>query len=141
MTSVPQHRSPLETVAALYSLFGEGRLEETFEFMDPEVVLSEPGDAARIPWAGEFRGHDGLKRFYNALAEALSTIEIDPASMELLPVGRDQVLALGSERGVSAATGRTYETRSAWLWTVREGRIGRLTAFHDTAAMEAALRP
>ena len=26
------------------------------------------------------------------------------------------------------------------LWTVREGRIGELTAFHDTAAMEAALR-
>jgi len=115
-------------------------LDETFDLMAPEVVVNEPGDAAHIPWAGEFRGHDGLRRFYDGLAEARSTIEIEPGSLELLPVRNEQVLALGTERRISAKTGRSYVTRSAWLWTVREGRIGELTAFHDTAAMEAALR-
>jgi ketosteroid isomerase-like protein len=134
------HETPLEIVATLYHLFNEGRLDEKFDLMAPEVVVNEPGDAAHIPWAGEFRGHDGLRRFYDGLAEALSTIEIEPGSLELLPVGNEQVLALGTEGGISAKTGRSYVTRSVWLWTVREGGIGELTAFHDTAAMEAALR-
>ncbi|MEZ4584861.1 MAG: nuclear transport factor 2 family protein [Gemmatimonadales bacterium] len=134
-------QSPIDVVRTLYRLFGEGRLEETFELMSPEVVLHEPGDAELIPWAGEFVGHEGLRRFYGGLASALSEISIDPASLRLVPIGADEVLALGTERATGAATGKSYESRSAWHWTVREGWITGLTAFHDTAAMEAALRP
>ena len=82
---------------------------------------------------------EGLSRFYEALGTALDTIEIDPASLVLSPVGTSQVLALGTERATSAGTGRAYETDSAWLWTLEGGRITGLTAYHDTAAMAAAL--
>ncbi len=132
--------SPLEVVGTLYRLFGEGRLDDTFDLMSPDVVLKEPGDPELVPWAGDFVGHEGVRRFYGGLASGLSQIEIDPASLELLPVGTDQVLALGTERGTSSATGKSYETRSAWLWTVKRGRISGLQAFHDTAAMEGAMR-
>ncbi len=132
--------TPRDVVAELYRLFSAGRLEETFKLMDPDVVLIEPGDPDIIPWAGEFRGHDGLRRFYDGLGEGLSHIEIDPDSLRLIPIGGNRVLALGTERGTAARTGRQYETRSAWIWTVRQGRISHLIAFHDTAAMAAAMR-
>ena len=108
--------------------------------MHADVILDEPGDPDVLPWAGTFHGHEGLRRFYDRLGAGLREIEIDPESLELIPVGVDQVLALGTERGVFASTGQPYVTKSAWLWTVRDGRIAALRAFHDTAAMvEAAL--
>lgn len=133
-----EERAPVETIQRLYRLFGEGRLEETFDLMHPDVRLHEPGDPERLPWAGTFEGHVGLRRFYDALGSSLSAIEIDPSTLELLAVGPDQVLAIGTERGVSSASGRSYSSRSAWLWTVEAGQIRSLQAFHDTAAMTEA---
>lgn len=52
-----------------------------------------------------------------------------------LDVESGRVLALGTERGVSAATGRPYATSSAWLWNVHASRATEMLAFHDTAAM------
>ncbi|MGE0553639.1 MAG: nuclear transport factor 2 family protein [Gemmatimonadales bacterium] len=46
----------------------------------------------------------------------------------------------GRERATGAATGKRYESRAAWHWTVHEGRITGLTALHDTAVMQAAAR-
>lgn len=132
------NRNPTAVVASLYDLFGRGQVDETFDLMHPEVVLHEPGDPALLPWAGVHRGHEGLRRFYAGLAEGLSEITIDADTLEIHAVGEDRVLALGTERGVSASTGKPYETESAWLWTVRDGRITELRAFHDTAAMHLA---
>lgn len=132
-------RTASDVIDQLYRLFGEGRLDETLALMDPEVRLQEPGDRSVLPWAGEFVGHSGVIEFYASLGRGLSTIEIDGASLRLLGIGDDQVLTLGTERGTSAETGRTYVSRSAWLWTVQEGRITELQAFHDTAAMLAAM--
>lgn len=128
-------QDPIDVVTKLYRLFGEGRLDETFELMHTDVVLREPGDPEVLPWAGTHEGHDGLRRFYGGLGEGLTEIAIDPESLQLCRAGDGGVLALGRERGVSSATGRAYETESAWLWTVRDGRISELRAFHDTAAM------
>lgn len=141
MTETPPSHAPVDVVKRLYRLFDEGRLEETFALMASDVVLSEPGDAALLPWAGEFHGHDGLRRFYDGLAAGLSQIAIDVEALRYLEVGEDSVLVLGTERGTGAATGRGYATRSAWLWRVRDSLITQLTAFHDTAAMADAMRP
>lgn len=140
MSPRPVNPNPVEVVEELYRLFGEGKLEETLELMHPDVVLSEPGDVAVVPWAGEFHGHEGVRRFYQALADALTEVEILPDSLRLLGVGDRAVMAMGTERGVASATGKTYLTNSAWFWEFTDGRISRLFAFHDTAAMVEALR-
>ena len=139
--STSPNADPVRTVAELYRMFGEGRLEETFALMHPDVTLTEPGDPDVLPWAGHFQGHEGLRRFYEGLTGSLSEIEIDPDTLRLGRVDSDQVLATATERGTSARTGRSYETRSAWVWTVEAGLIRSLTAYHDTAAMIEALRP
>ena len=136
-----EQHAPEQVVARLYELFGEGRIEETFALMHPDVVIDEPGDPERLPWAGRFVGHEGLRRFYTALSESLSEIRIDPSSLTITSLPSGQVLALGTEHGVSAATGRRYVSRSAWVWTVAHSRIVALDAYHDTASMVSAMTP
>ena len=140
MSDEPPSSVPTQVVTELYRLFAQGRLDETFDLMSEDVVLREPGDPELLPWAGVFRGHDGLRRFYDGLGAGLSRIEIDADSLELTPLDERRVLAVGTERGTAAATGRVYQTRSAWIWTVEAGRITGLVAFHDTAAMAEAMR-
>ena len=132
-------RREIEVIQELFRLFGDGRLNDTLELMDPEVILREPGDASVVPWAGEFRGHKGVQAFYAGLAAGLSTVDIDPDSLQFMNVDGGRVLTLGTERGTAKGTGQSYVTESAWLWTVVEGRITELSAFHDTAAMSRAL--
>ena len=131
--------SDAQVVQQLYRLFSEGRLGETLAIMAPEVVLLEPGDPDVLPWAGRFEGHDGVHRFYEALAAGLSEIAIDPDSLSIRSLGDGDVLATGTERAVSRTTSKRYETQSAWVWTVRDGRVTHLRAFHDTAAMIEAI--
>ena len=133
-------RDPVDVVRTLYQLFSNGRLDETFALMAPDVTLSEPGDPALLPWAGRFEGHDGLRRFYEGLGTGLSEIAIDPGSLSVRAVTDEDVLVTGTERGVSRRTSKAYETESAWIWTVQDGHITRLRAFHDTAAMARAMR-
>ena len=140
MTNHVEALEGVEVVTELFRLFSQGRLEETFALMHPEVVMLEPGDPDVLPWAGEFRGHDGLRRFYAGLAEGLSHIEIESESLEVHALGDNQVLARGTETGTVAATGRSYTTGSAWIWTVEGGLIRGLRAYHDTAAMMDAFR-
>ena len=134
-----ERHTPSAVIAELYQLFGEGRLDETFALMDPDVRLVEPGDEEVLPWGGEFRGHEGLRAFYDGLARGLSHIEIDADTLEITDLGDGRVLVLATERGTASATGRTYESRSAWVWTVEDGRIVDMRAFHDTGAMAAAM--
>lgn len=130
---------PVEVIGRLYALFADGRLEETLDLVDRDVVLLEPGDPALLPWAGRFEGHDGVRRFYEGLGQGLSEIAIDPSTLVVRSAGEGEVLATGTERAVSRRTSKSYETHSAWLWTVRDGRVIRLHAFHDTAAMAEAM--
>lgn len=136
----PTSMSPVDVVRTLYERFGEGNLDATYALMHDDVQLNEPGDPAVLPWAGTFRGHDGLGRFYAGLGEGLSSIAIDPATLELHNVEGGAVLVLGTERGESKS-GRTYVSHSAWVWETADGKITRMTAYHDTAAMEAAFAP
>jgi ketosteroid isomerase-like protein len=134
-------RDPIEVVRTLYDLFSSGRLDETYAIMASDVVLFEPGDPGLLPWAGRFEGHEGLRRFYGGLAEGLTEIAIDPTSLSIQRISDTEVLATGIERATARRTSKTYETHSAWVWTVQNGRVTHLRAYHDTAAMALALSP
>ena len=87
----------------------------------------------------ELLEENGLTRFYEGLGSGLSEIAIDPESLSVRSLGDGDVLATGVERGVSSRTGKSYTTHSAWVWTVRDGVVTHMRAFHDTAAMHVAM--
>jgi ketosteroid isomerase-like protein len=108
------------------------------EIYDPEVEWDVSQAPARH-LLGEpyvFRGHDGLKNFFQTWYEAWA--EVKPDLEELRDLG-DQVIAIETTRGRGRTSGLDVELPHASVWTVRKGKITRVQWFATREeALEAA---
>ena len=86
--------------------------------------------------AGTYRGHEGVKEFFERLREGFDEthVEID----ELIDAG-DSVVLLCRIRNRGRSSGMTVEQPTGWVSEVREGRIVRSRVyFRPAEALEAA---
>jgi ketosteroid isomerase-like protein len=128
-------RSSLETVRELYGAFGRGDLPAILDLLDSDIAWEYPG-AKAVPWAGSFRGRDGVRRFFSAILEATDIEAFEPRSFV---AQGDAVVVLGFQRVRSKRTGRSYDAHWATAWTVSGGKITTFQEYTDTAAEAAAL--
>jgi ketosteroid isomerase-like protein len=129
----------VEIVRLAYDYVSTGRDAATvLEIYDPEVEWDISQAPARH-LLGEphvFRGHDGLRKFFQAWYEAWA--EVKPDLEELRDVG-DQVIAIETTRGRGRTSGLDVEITHASVWTVRKGKITRVQWFATREeALEAA---
>ncbi|MFH8366409.1 nuclear transport factor 2 family protein [Streptomyces sp. NPDC018031] len=104
-------------------------------YFAPDVVLHQ---ADALPYGGEWRGHEGMERFFRAMSETWESFEL--LEQEFLAVGEPTVV-LTRVRARARATGR--ELRFPILQTIgfRDGRIAEVRPFYwDTAAIADACR-
>src|SRR5262245_30188837 len=107
--------------------------EPLWELVDPEIelILDQMGLLA-----GTYRGHEGVRTFYERLREGFveSQIEID----DLIEAG-DTVVVMCRTRNRGRGSGMTVEQPLAYVAEVHEGRIVRLRVyFRQAEALEAA---
>jgi ketosteroid isomerase-like protein len=106
--------------------------EPQWELLDPEIewVIDPMGLLA-----GTYRGHDGVRTFFDRLEESFDElhVEID----DLIDAG-DSVVALCRVRNHGRTSGVSVEQPVGWLYRVRQGRIvsGRVY-FRPAEALEA----
>jgi ketosteroid isomerase-like protein len=94
------------------------------------------GDPDLLPWAGTFRGREGILEWRGRLVGALKYDAWEP----LLWVGAgDLVLEVAHARGHARETGRSYESDIARVWTFREGKVIRLMTYYDTLGYALAI--
>ena len=86
-----------------------------------------------------YRGRAGFVDFWDAFRAAWEDITIDVERMEDLD---DRVLTLGTFHMTGSGSGVAVEAESAWLHTLKEGRIVHLRSFAtwDEALTAAGLR-
>lgn len=128
----------VEVVQQAYAAIGEGDLPGLLGVMTDDVEIRFPGPS-EIPFAGTYRGHEGVGQFAKALVD---NIDWDARQFELraLIAQDDQVVVLGSERLTARPTGNSWETDWAMAWTVRDGKVALLHEFHDTGTIAEAFR-
>ncbi|HVF18985.1 MAG TPA: nuclear transport factor 2 family protein [Mycobacteriales bacterium] len=90
------------TVAAGYAGFGRGDLEPLLAALADNIVWTSYGDPA-APTAGEFRGRDGVNRYF----EGVGAIDITKFDVHTLIAEEDMVVALGNIDFTVKATGNT----------------------------------
>jgi ketosteroid isomerase-like protein len=106
--------------------------ESLWEVLDPEIewIIDPTGLLA-----GTYRGHEGVKEFFERLRESFAEthVEID----DLIDAG-DSVVVICRIRNRGIGSGMTVEQPVGWVYQVRKGRIvrGRIY-FRPVEALEA----
>ena len=127
----------LRVVQNLYAAFGGGDMPGILATLDEEVDWLFNGRTSDVPFAGHYRGHEGMLRFFGTVGPLVEIHEFGPTEVHTFG---DHVLALGHERVGVRATGKRFGTDWIHFFTVRDGKIVRLREYYDTATMAEAFR-
>ncbi len=123
----------VELIESLWDAFGRGDVEKV------AGGLAENGEVVfppSLPWGGTYEGPDA---FGDVLAEVVGSFAEFKAKPEMvLGADDDHVVVVANIRARSKK-GERLESRVAWVYRLREGKIVRAEAFPDTAAIVEAL--
>lgn len=127
----------LQAVQALHAR-EEGLLERTslFDLLAGDVEWFVLGSTEVLPWAGVFRGRDGVAEWMQKLDAHMEYEKFEP--VEFFADG-DTVIEVVAAGGRARATGRTFESEVVRIWTFRGAKAVRVRSFYDTGAYERAL--
>ena len=115
--------------------FNRGDLEAMLELIDPEVTLVP---VRALLEGGEYRGHDGVRRYFSDMEEDWESrrIEVD----EIVDLD-DGVLVLGTF-ALRGRSGTELSYPLAWHSRYRDGKLWRMQAYSDRdAALKALDQP
>lgn len=124
--------APADVVRSVYDAFERRDVPALLELFDREIVIRQSDE---VPWGGTYRGHDAALEFFGRLGARIETrVEIDR-----LIVAGDTVVENGRTCGHAVGTGRRFAIDETHVWRVRDGKVVRMEAYVDNAAMLAAL--
>jgi ketosteroid isomerase-like protein len=128
----------LEIIKAGFEAFNSGGPEGIIQFIHPEFEATTPPELASEP--DTYRGHDGVRRWFDSFYEVMDEIRWEPHSFEEAPGGR--VIADFTLHARGRSTGLEFGQHAVQVWTLRDGKaIG--VELHPTIeeAREAAAGP
>lgn len=125
----------LALVQSAYAAFGRGDLPALLACLSADVQWDHPGPSG-IPWAGAFKGREGVQRFFAGLA---ASVDFESFAPEAFIADGDRVVVLGRERARVKRNGQTYETAWAHAFELANGKIAAFREYTDTAGVASAL--
>ena len=123
----------IEALRDAYEAFNARDLDRLTGFFDPDAYWVP---TASVWGVGKtYHGHEGLAELLRDLASDWRLFESYPEDFR--EVG-DHILVLGRVRARRAADEHEFDSPTAWIWEMRDGRALRLQAYSDPAkALEA----
>src|SRR5438270_8720930 len=101
-------------VQQAYEDFVRGDIPAVLEALTEDVQWTMQGPSV-IPFAGTFRGREGIAQFFSLLFETLEFEQFEPRKF----IGQgDTVVVVGYERDVVKQTGRGFEGQWAHIYTL-----------------------
>ena len=124
----------VELARRAISGWNEWGIQALIESMDTEIEFHAPKESMN---PGVYRGHAGVRDYFERLAEVVSEQHIE--SFDVVDVDEDRVIAVVQLFGRTAHFEQEIEAKWAWLITVRNRKATRVETFTDRAqAFEAA---
>jgi ketosteroid isomerase-like protein len=127
----------VEIVRRCYGFLTDRDFSAVAELAHPDVVI----DLSRNVFnPATYRGRDGVRRWIEGVDEIWDDFQLEPE--ELIDAG-DIVFAAARISGTGRGSGVEAEMRIFAIWTLREGKVSRVTGgYRDRAeALEAAGLP
>jgi uncharacterized protein len=131
--------SNVEIVRSAYDAWNRGDFEAGARLFDPSIEWSTPPN---LPDAGTWRGEDEVRRGIGELLESFAELRVDVHELLAADDGRVVAIVRYSGRGMDTGVAVEGAGVDAQVWTVRDGKIVRVTMYSGTAdALEAAGLP
>jgi ketosteroid isomerase-like protein len=132
MPSATQTTSPLKVVEDLYHAFDSQDVAAAFGCFAENVVITQSDD---LPWGGTFHGLEEAADFFMTLTSHIQT----KVTVDRFIVAGDAVVETGRTEGTAVATGRAFSIAETHVFKVADGKITRMEAYVDNAAMLEAI--
>ena len=130
--------TPTAIVKDLYAAFERGDFEHIDGLLAADVLWTFHGPQHLIPYAGVYKGREGVRRFFDVVR---ATIDVRAIGQRQFVESGDTVAVVGWERSVARETGGEFAADWLHLFTVKNGRIAGFEEFTDSAAIVGALEP
>lgn len=129
----------IEIVKNIYNAFGAGKGDnlEVLNFVTDDISWELVGKREDVPYAGEFKGFDGVREFYRLVIETTEVIEF---RQDEFMTTEDKVIVLGFEHIRAKATGKEWKSPWIHVFWIRDGKCCKLREWYDTASMSEAFR-
>ncbi len=125
-----------QRVMQAYDMYRNKDIAGILAMVDPQVEWVGY-DSDYIPFAGSHHGKDEVAQFFQKLDAAQEVLRFEPRNF--IAEG-DKVAVTGTGSWRVKATGQSYDSPWAHVFTLRDGKIVRFEQFNHTAAAEAAYR-
>jgi ketosteroid isomerase-like protein len=129
--------SNVELVRRLYETFEERDIEAMLELVGTDMEFFPTVTASMVKRAEPYRGHDGMRRYFEDAARVWRQLDIIPHDYRDLG---DRVLVFGRvyARGEG---GYIADSPAAWLWRIKGDQItwGRVFTSRAEALQAAGL--
>ena len=131
-----QERKHLEIITQFHS--GTGYIKKFIEsgMMSEDVEWFVPGPKEILPFAGLWKGADGIAEFNRLLA---TTMRYDKVEIKEYIVDGDQVAAIFEAEGIAKSTGKAFKSEILRLYTFKDGKIIKVRNFYDTSSYVSAV--
>jgi ketosteroid isomerase-like protein len=116
----------VELVRKAVEAYGSDGLDALLRFTDPDLEFHED---PRFPEAGVYRGFDAFRAYVERFQEAFDELHFDVE--ELIDAGGGRVVGLVVTGGPGKSSGVDVRQPTAWIFTVRDGKVVRMDAYFD----------
>ena len=131
-----QERKNLDIISQFHN--AKGYIKKFIEsgMMSEDVEWVVPGPKDKLPFAGLWKGADGIIEFNRILN---ATMRYDKVEIEEYIVDGNQVAAIFLGEGIAKSTGKSFKSEIVRLYTFKDGKIIRVRNFYDTSSYVSAV--
>jgi uncharacterized protein len=107
----------LEIVKRGFQAFNEGGVDALLPFVHPDFEVTTPPELASEP--DTYRGHAGVRRYFDSFYEAMEEIRWDPRSFQ---EAGNRVVVEFTLRARGKSTGLDVGQDAVMVWSLQEGK-------------------
>ncbi len=125
------------SIKQMYEAFGRGDLETILALVTDDVDWSTDAAIESAPWYGPRQGKDGVRSFFEGIAQTGPVTEFTPLSYASNDDGDVMVFI---DYGFTVnATGKSARMHLHHYWKFRDGKVCYVRSSEDTALVASVL--
>jgi uncharacterized protein len=136
METLTKTKSNVQLVQQAFADFGSGNIQGILDACTDDIVWSGP-DNPGVPFAGTFKGKDGVMNFFSTLAENVDYAAFEPKEFFS---EKNTVVVLGHHTGTVKKTGKTYDHDWCMVFRMQDEKLRDYYAFVDTLDQAEAFK-